>query len=262
MTRREHSVELSPVSDVADAIALEFQVVDPMAGLPTTPGWIARRKRFFFAVGVIVLAIVGFALKRQGYLAPELVFGFLKTHPVLAPLVFVTLYIVMTVLLLPTLPLTLGAGFLWGPYWGCLYTVLGASLGAALAFLISRYLASDFINNRFRHRAWTWLIEQVESQSWKIIAFTRINPIFPSGPLNYFYGLTSIPFWRYFVSSVLFIIPTAFVFSYLGYSVGGFFLRGEAYHVVENLLGVSAAVTALIALRLVMMRYFRSSPGR
>ena len=169
-------------ADVADAAAFEFEDVAPRSGILGTIGRIVRRKRFFVVVGLLVLAVVGLALKEKGYLAPDAVFGFLDAHPLLAPLAFLALFVVMTLLLLPTLPLNLGAGFLWGPYWGGLYTVIGASIGASLAFLVSRYLAASFVDRHFRHRTWLWLLEQVRQQNWKIVAFTRINPIFPTAP--------------------------------------------------------------------------------
>jgi len=249
-------------ADVADAAAFEFEVAAPRNGILATVGRIVRRKRFVFAAGILGLAIAGLALKQAGYLAPEAVFGFLDAHPLLAPLAFLALFVAMTLLLLPTLPLNLGAGFLWGPYWGGLYTVTGASIGAALAFLISRYLAAELVNRHFRHRTWVWLMEQVRQQNWKVVAFTRINPIFPTAPLNYFFGLTEIPFWSYLMATAIFIAPFAFLFAYLGDSVGGFLLRGDAYQFVQNILGASAAITALFALRLALKNLLNGGPPK
>jgi uncharacterized membrane protein YdjX (TVP38/TMEM64 family) len=236
-------------ADIADAAAFEFEAAAPRNGILATIGRMVRRKRFIFAVGILVLATAGLALKEAGYLAPETVFGFLDAHPLLAPLAFIVLLVAMTLLLLPTLPLNLGAGFLWGPYLGGFYTVTGASIGAAIAFLVSRYLAAELVNRHFRHRTWIWLLEQVRQQDWKVVAFTRINPIFPTAPLNYFFGLTSIPFWSYLLATVVFIAPMAVLFAYLGDSVGGFLLRGDDYQFVQNILGASATITVLFALR-------------
>lgn len=259
-TLEQHGIEEALVdeADVADAAAFEFVEATPRSGMVSTIGRIVRRKRFLIVAGLLVLAIVGFALRQAGYLAPKAVFDFLDAHPLLAPVAFLGLFVVMTLLLLPTLPLNLGAGFLWGPYWGGVYTVAGAAIGASLAFLISRYLAADFADRHFRHRTWLWLIKEVEEQSWKIVAFTRINPIFPTAPLNYFYGLTSIPFWSYLLATVVFIAPMAFLFAYLGDSVGGFLLRGDAQQFVQNLLGASAAVTILFVLRFALKQLLKS----
>ena len=244
-------------ADIADAAAFEFKSAAPRNGILATIGRIVRRKRFFFALGILILAAGGLALKEAGYLAPETVFVFLDAHPLLAPLAFIGLLVIMTLLLLPTLPLNLGAGFLWGPYLGGFYTVAGASIGAAIAFLVSRYLAAELVNRHFRHRTWIWLLEQVRQQDWKVVAFTRINPIFPTAPLNYFFGLTSIPFWSYLLATIVFIAPMAILFAYLGDSVGGFLLRGDAYQFVQNILGASATISVLIALRFGLKRLLK-----
>ena len=239
----------SDEEDMAHAAASEFEPMATRNIIWATIGRIVLRKRFFLASGLLILAVAGWALKQAGYLAPEAVFSFLEAHPFLAPIIFITLLAVMSLLLLPTLPLNLGAGFLWGPYWGGSYTVAGAAIAAALAFFISRHLAANFIDRNFDNKTWRWLSEQVRQQNWKVVAFTRINPIFPTAPLNYLFGLTAIPFWSYWLATIIFIAPMSFLFAYLGDSVGGFLLQGDTYKFVQNILGASAAITVLFVLR-------------
>lgn len=216
------------------------------------------RMRFLAAVGIFLLVIVGVLLKETGYFAPEIVFGFMNTYPTLAPLIFITLFVVMTLLLLPTLPLNIGAGFLWGAYLGGLYTLVGASLGAAIAFMVSRYFAAEFLNRHLRNRTWIWLFEQVQKQDWKIVAFTRINPIFPTALLNYLFGITPIKFLPYLFTTIVFIAPAVLFFTYLGDSIGGFVLHGNAYQFVQNILGASAAITIIFLFRFGLKRLFEN----
>ena len=62
-----------------------------------------------------------------------------------APLLFMLIYAVAAVLFLPGSVLTLAGGALFGPVLGTFYNLTGATLGATLAFLIARYLASDWV---------------------------------------------------------------------------------------------------------------------
>jgi uncharacterized membrane protein YdjX (TVP38/TMEM64 family) len=66
----------------------------------------------------------------------------------LAPLLFVGLYIVACVLLLPGAILTLGAGVVFGVLHGSIAVSIGATLGATCAFLVGRYLARDWVTKR------------------------------------------------------------------------------------------------------------------
>ena len=59
-----------------------------------------------------------------------------------APLLFMLIHALATVLLLPGSVLTLADGVLFGPVPGTVYKLTGATLGATLAFLIARHLAS------------------------------------------------------------------------------------------------------------------------
>lgn len=236
-------------TDISDVTSFEFETTGERSGILLIISRIVRRKRLIAAAGILSFVATGFALNEAGYLDPEITFSFLNSHPVLAPAAFIAIFVVMTLLGLPTLPLNLGAGFLWGPYWGGFYTFFGASIGAAIAFLASRYIAADLLNRHFRHRAWIWLLEQVRQQDWKVVAFTRINPIFPTSLLNYFFGLTAIKFRPYLLATMVFIAPMALLFAYLGDSVGGFMLRGNADQFVHSILGVSAAISMLILLR-------------
>ena len=211
-----------------------------------------KRKRFILAIALFGLGIFLLALREYGFFAPSSIVFFLKSHPIIAPVVFIVVYVVMVVCLVPTLPLNLGAGLIWGPYWGGVLTVIGAGAGSACAFLATRYLASEYLNRKFNHSAWTWLSEEVQRQDWKTVAFTRLNPIFPFGPSSYFFGLTRIPFSRYIVTTMLSIFPLSIVFAAVGSSIGGIVLDGNTHSLVKNMLAISLAVTLLVVLKRVI----------
>jgi len=218
-----------------------------------------NRKKFLLAFGLLLLILSCSYLKQQGIIAPERIFAFLDAYPTLAPLFFIGLYIVLSVAIVPTLPLNLGAGFLWGTAWGSVFSIAGATAGAICAFLVSRYFAGDYFNRHFKHRAWLWLRAEIESKGWQAIAFTRINPVFSFGPLNYFFGITSIDFKTYIWATALFIAPPSILFAAVGHSMGDFTLTGSAANLMRNTIVISAIVTALTIARLVMKRRMGSS---
>ena len=217
-------------------------------------GW----KRFTLAFMLLALIILFSYLKRHGLIIPDKIFEVLANYPRLAPILFVSTYTILSVVLVPTLPLNIGAGFLWGPLWGTFLSILGATSGAICAFLIARYLGGDYFNQQFRHSAWIWLRNEIDKNAWKSVAFTRINPIFSFGPLNYFFGITSIPFSTYTWATIVFLLPPSALFASVGHSIGDFTLNGAAYGLLRNTLIVSAIFTALVFIRLVIKRRFSS----
>jgi uncharacterized membrane protein YdjX (TVP38/TMEM64 family) len=134
-----------------------------------------------------------------------------------APLIFVGLYAAATVLFLPGAVLTLAGGALFGPLWGTLYNLVGATLGALLAFLIARHLAGDWVQARTKGRL-ACLIQGVEAEGWRFVAFTRLVPLFPFNLLNYALGLTRIRVLPYVLASLVFMLPGAVAYTYLGFA--------------------------------------------
>ncbi len=142
----------------------------------------------------------------------------------LAPLWFVLIYAAATVLFAPGSILTLAGGALFGPVLGTLYNLTGATLGAALAFLIARYLAGNWVANRAGGRL-QQMSDGVEKEGWRFVAFVRLVPLFPFNILNYALGLTRIKFVHYLLATYVCMLPGALAYTYLGYAgreaVGG-----------------------------------------
>ena len=134
-----------------------------------------------------------------------------------APLLFIGLYALATVLFLPGAVLTLAGGALFGPLWGTLYNLIGATLGATLAFLIARHLAGDWVQARAKGLI-ARLIQGVEAEGWRFVAFTRLVPLFPFNLLNYALGLTRIRVLPYLLATLVFMLPGALAYSYLGFA--------------------------------------------
>ena len=123
-----------------------------------------------------------------------------------APLLFMLAYAVATVLFLPGSLLTLAGGALFGPLWGTLYSLTGATLGATLAFLVARYLAADWVTRKASGKL-QQMIEGVENEGWRFVAFVRLVPVFPFNFLNYALGLTRIRLWHYVLASYVCMLP-------------------------------------------------------
>lgn len=167
-------------------------------------------------IGAIVLA---FVYREQ--LDLDTLEGWVARAGFAGPLLFMLLYAIATVLFLPGSVLTLAAGALFGPVWGVLYTLSGATLGAALAFLLARHLASDWLQSRIEERAGGRahrLMKGVDAEGWRFVALTRLVPLFPFNLLNYALGLTRIPFGHYVLATYIFMLPGAIAYTYLGYA--------------------------------------------
>ncbi len=139
----------------------------------------------------------------------------------LGPIMFIGLYIVACVFLLPGAILTLGAGAVFGFAQGAMAASVGATLGATCAFLVGRYLARDWVARRVAgNPRFAAMDEAVAREGWKIVLLTRLSPVFPFNVLNYAFGLTRVGLRDYFLASWLGMIPGMFLYVYLGSLAG------------------------------------------
>jgi uncharacterized membrane protein YdjX (TVP38/TMEM64 family) len=130
---------------------------------------------------------------------------------------FALVYAVATVFLLPGSLLTLAGGAAFGLLPGFVTVLLGATLGAALAFLVSRHLARRRVESWIESKpSFTAVDRAVAKEGWKIVFLTRLSPVFPFNFQNYAYGLTRISFWHYTLSTLVGMIPGAFMYVYFG----------------------------------------------
>jgi uncharacterized membrane protein YdjX (TVP38/TMEM64 family)/rhodanese-related sulfurtransferase len=165
------------------------------------------------------------------------------------PIVFMFVYALATVLILPGSVLTLAGGALFGPVFGTLYNLTGATMGATLAFLVARYLASEWVERKTGGRL-KQLKEGVEGEGWRFVAFVRLVPLFPFNLLNYALGLTRIKFWHYVIASYICMLPGAMAYTYLGYA-GSEAIAGNEGLIQKGLLALALLATVAFIPRLI-----------
>jgi uncharacterized membrane protein YdjX (TVP38/TMEM64 family)/rhodanese-related sulfurtransferase len=193
-------------------------------------------------LGLALVSVIGMAVAWRDRFDVAALQTWVESAGSAAPLVFIALYAVATVLFLPGSVITLAGGVLFGPVWGTLWSLTGATLGAALAFLIARYLGGDWIARRAGPRL-SRLNDGVAAEGWRFIAFVRLVPLFPFNLLNYALGLTRMAFLPYVLASALFMLPGALAFTWLGYAGGEALGGGEG--TVRAMLIALALVTSM-----------------
>jgi uncharacterized membrane protein YdjX (TVP38/TMEM64 family) len=137
------------------------------------------------------------------------------------PVIFIIIYIVACVLLIPGTILTLGAGVIFGVVKGSIIVSISATLGAAAAFLVGRYLARGWVARKIEgNQKFKSIDEAVAREGWKIVGLTRLSPVFPFVLLNYAYGLTKVSLRDYFFASWIGMIPGTVMYVYIGSLAG------------------------------------------
>ena len=133
-----------------------------------------------------------------------------EAQPLLASLGFFAVYVAVTALSLPGAALmTLAAGAIFGLGWGLLIVSFASSVGATLAFLVSRHLLRDSIQNRYG-KSLKSINQGVERDGAFYLFALRLVPAFPFFLINLVMGLTPLKTWTfYWVSQLGMLAGTA-----------------------------------------------------
>lgn len=180
---------------------------------------------------------------------PSVVQTTIEQLGILAPIAFIVLFALATILFVPGALFALAGGAIFGPIWGTLLNLLGATLGATIAFLVARYIAADWVAAKAGGRL-KKIVEGVAAEGWRFVALTRLIPAVPFNLLNYALGLTRIPLPHYVVATAICMVPGAIAFTWLGHA-GRAAMEGDTAAIHYGLLGLAALAGVAFVPRLV-----------
>ena len=141
--------------------------------------------------------------------------GYIQSFGFCAPLVYILIFSLVPLTIIPNSLLAISGGALFGIYYGTLYTVIGALSGATLAFAISRYLGKSIAEKLIKQKA-DWLNEHAEKNGFMIVFLLRLIPLIPFDAISYGAGLSKIRYMDFLGATCIGILPGVLVYSNIG----------------------------------------------
>jgi len=127
-------------------------------------------------------------------------------------LIYMAVYVLVTALSLPgATVMTLAGGAMFGIWVGVVIISFASTIGATLAFLVSRFLLKDWVQNRFGDKL-TAINAGVEKDGAFYLFTLRLVPLFPFFIINLVMGLTPIRTVIYYLVSQIGMLPGTFVY--------------------------------------------------
>ncbi|MFP4072344.1 MAG: TVP38/TMEM64 family protein [Desulfovibrionales bacterium] len=180
---------------------------------------VKRKLVLVFAVLVFVLGFVLFCQRTglwsalvqgedlQGYIA-----GFGWKGPLVIILLMTGAIVVSP---LPSAPIALAAGALYGHTWGTVYVTIGALTGALIAFSLARALGRDAVQ-RWLGRHLSMPSASSQNSLMLTVFIFRMIPFISFDIVSYAAGLTSITWWRFSIATAAGVIPVSFLLAHFG----------------------------------------------
>lgn len=172
--------------------------------------------------GILLLTIIcivatGGAIYLLGGIESTQINAWLNAVGIWSPIIYIALYVLATVLVLPSTVLNLTGGAVFGPVLGTLWTSLGAIIAAIVAFTFTRTVGRETIAKRLSGR-WQAMDAEVRQGGLFYMFAIRLVPIMPYGLVNFAAGLTSISFKDYILGTTIGTVPSVLPFVLLGSS--------------------------------------------
>ena len=202
-----------------------------------------NKKVIRFLLFFLIIIGLGIALAYRNSVSGEMLVEGVRRFGEMGPLVFIGMYAVATVFFLPGSVMTLAGGAIFGPVWGVFYSLAGATIGATVAFMISRYLAADWLEQK-ANAGVRRLKRGVEAEGWRFIAFVRLVPLLPFNVLNYGLGLTRIRISHYIFATFFAMAPGAVAYTYIGFAGRELIAGGEGL-IQKGLLAIGLFALAV-----------------
>lgn len=193
-------------------------VTTPIAPI-TTHGPAPTRTWMRVVAIIIVLVALVVAGRQAAALVPRFA-AYINGLGALGAVVFVLGYAVACVAFIPGSLLTLAAGAIFGLVKGVALVFVGATIGSTLAFLIARYAARGWVEQRLAGNARFAAIDRaIGADGRRIVTLLRLSPAFPFSLLNYALGLTQVKLVDYLVAAFG-MLPGTVLFVYYGRLAG------------------------------------------
>ena len=185
-----------------------------------------RKLSVFFAIVLAVTAFFIFDLGR--FLSLDALKSkqaaievYRQANPWLTAAIFFVVYVAVTALSLPGAAImTLAGGAVFGLLWGTVLVSFASSLGATLAFLSARFLARDWVKQRFSARL-AAIDRGVEKEGGFYLFTLRLVPAFPFFMINLVMGLTPMRTWTFYRVSQVGMFAGTIVYVNAGTQLAG-----------------------------------------
>jgi uncharacterized membrane protein YdjX (TVP38/TMEM64 family) len=218
--------------------------------IDTTPPPLARF-RLLGRAALLLLVLAGGALAwaHRGALDAGAIAAALAQYRA-APLIFLLLQVVASLIFFPRTVLAVAAGAVFGVWGGTLWSALGSMLGAIAGFLLARYVNGGLVDLENLKRFGPVLM-RAESGGWRAVAALRLIPVIPHTLANYALGLTRLELGQYALGSLLGQLPMTIACADFG-AAGETLAAGKTGWVAPTLiglavLGLSVALPRLLA---------------
>lgn len=169
--------------------------------------------------------------------------GGLRNHPIEAICIYMCLYIIIVIFLIPGTPFTVAGGFIFSKSFGFIEAVLlitgvvllSSTIGYVTAFYLGRYFLQEDVKRRMLQKYPLFVImdKALSKNTFWIMSLLHLTPVIPFGPVSYMSGgLTSMQLSSFAIANVA-SIPLTVLYVFLGASAGKLLEKANEKEIID-----------------------------
>lgn len=170
----------------------------------------------FFLIGFLTLHLCGVDLFHFKIVDMKQA---VEAHGFLGPLIYIGFYQIRPFILIPSTPVKIIAGIIWG-WTGLFYIVAAELICAAWQFLAARYFMHDWVEQLIEGRL-DGIHASVEKNGFMSVLLVRLIPNIVFDIQNLAFGLSRINFGEYIIATFIGLFPGNMILVYFGGSAVG-----------------------------------------
>jgi uncharacterized membrane protein YdjX (TVP38/TMEM64 family) len=174
-----------------------------------------KSKTTIIAIALFCLIATGAGIYLLGGIDRQQLQLWLQKMGMWAPIIYILIYAIATIFIIPSTPLNLSGGAIFGSVWGTIWTSIAAILAAVLSFGFSRTIGRSLVEKKLAGK-WQSIDKEVYQGGFFYMFAIRLLPLIPYGIVNFAAGLTSIKFRDYFFGTLLGTVPGILPFVMMG----------------------------------------------
>jgi uncharacterized membrane protein YdjX (TVP38/TMEM64 family) len=146
---------------------------------------------------------------------------------------------------IPSGPIAVAAGALYGATGGMLVSVAGAQIGAMIAFSAARYLGYDAVRRSENPILKFVAVPRSQRALMWFVFGSRLIPFISFDAISYAAGITNLSFWRFAIATAFGIIPISWILAAMG---AGMASGGSDWMLIVTIGGGITLLPAIVTL--------------
>lgn len=182
---------------------------------------------FVLIIVIVIIILFGFLFPElKQILTPEFIRVFVLSFGFFAFIIYIILVSLAVPFNIPSTPIILAGGYIFGTISGFVLSLLGMIIGSTLAFYITRIGGKPLLEKLVDSHHISHFMKIFEKRGATAALLSYAVPVFPTDAVSLFLGLTNIRY-RLFITLVLFgHIPRILIIILLGSDIhSGFSYR-------------------------------------